>query len=527
MEVQHLETIVQPETEPWAQQEQVDTLYQESLVHFQNGQWQEAMAGFQEVLRLHPDHAEAQAFLEETRLKASLDQDKPKPKHLRFQGPIRRLVLILAALSTILFVAAGLQWAYGRWVKPVKASQQIEIRKAQQLEQAYRYLAERDYAAAEEAFRTLLAADPSNQEAQKGLAEVQKKAAIAQSYAQAQQAIARQDWNEALRLLTAVMAQDPGYKDVQAQQGFVQEQQTLSTWFDKAEKAYRAGDWQEAISCYETLRSLDAEYQKQSVIAHLFDSYLQQGVHLVESTKGNNESVQEAQELYQKALALQPQEPQAMQEMALADKYLEGQRRLGEGDKEGAITALEWVYQQQPGYAGGNAAALLKLAGGMSSIVTPTVTSGSPISPTFTSTSTVVQAGFQAQYANWMQKGDAAMGVGDYAQAEGHYHEATAVAVHGGYDSARWLFVSYVKLGGASARNGKYEQAVQQTKTAIQIMTKSASAIPASSYSDYIEQGDRYAQNKDYQKALAQYEKAVQVLGQKCNCGLEDWSILP
>jgi tetratricopeptide (TPR) repeat protein len=506
---------VQPQTESGGQatELEIDALYERSLQHFQEGHWQEALAGFEEVLRLDPEHADARIFLDEARLKASLDQDRPKPRRIRLQGRVRSLAFILAALSAVVVLIAGVRWAYRRWVTPRQAVQEAVTRKSQELEKAYEYLAQRDYAAAEEAFRAVLAQDPDNQEAQDGLAEIQKRSGLDQTYGEAQQAISQQNWDEALRLLATILSQDPGYRDAQEKQRFVQEQQRLASSFDQAEKAYAAANWLEAIASYESLRDLDLQYQKQTVTEHLFDSYLQQGIHLIESTNGDSQAVQEAQALFQKTLTLRPQHPQAMQEIALADKYLEAQTLLAQGDSEGAATALQWVYQRQPDYAGGNVAALLKATGAGELIEPPTATTP--------------EATFQAQFAHSMQNGDAAMAAHDYAQAAQHYRQATITAIHGGYDAARWLFASYAKLGTAHARSANYDQAVEALKTSITVMSKSAVAIPSSSYADYVQQGDRYAQSKDYQDALAQYQKALQALGAKCNCGLENWSVLP
>jgi len=311
MELQDFE--VEPQTEPGGQVTEldIDALYARSLVHFQDGRWQEALAGFEEVLRLDPEHVEARIFLEEARLKASLDQDRPRPRSIRLEGRVQSVALILAALGAVVVLIAGVRWAYGRWVRPRQAVQQEVTRKSQGLEKAYEYLAQRDYAAAEEAFRAVLAEDPDNQEAQEGLAELQKRSGLDETYGEAQQAISEQNWDEALRLLAIILSQDPGYRDAQEKQRSVQEQQGLGTSFDEAEKAYAAGNWSEAIASYESLRDLDLQYEKQTVTEHLFESYLQQGIHLVESTNGESEAVQEAKALYQKALTMRPQHPQA------------------------------------------------------------------------------------------------------------------------------------------------------------------------------------------------------------------------
>ena len=515
-----------------------DALYQQSLGHFQNGEWQQAIAGFEQVLQLAPGHAEARAFLEEARLKASLDQDKPKPKRMAIGKSVRRVALLLVGLLAVLALLVGARWAYQRWVTPQKAQQQVDLQRAQQLAAAQSLLAERDYAGAEQAFQALLELDPNSAQAQQGLAEAQKKLALNKSYLQAQQASAGKDWDEAARILSALIEQDPSFKDAQAQLANVQAQQRLGTDFVEAERAFSANDWSKAIAGYEALRKVDPEYQAQAVTDHLFESYLRQGLSLVASVQGSGEPVQEAQALYKKALVLKPQQPEAAQELALADKYLEGQTKLAQGDTAGASAAFEWVLKLNPDYANGSAATLMKTAGGSppgsaAATATPTsaspgATPGGPAATPTTGEPVVTPAGeFQAKYAAVMAEGDQALSAGDYAQAEEQYSQAILAAVHGGYNSARWLFAAYVKLASANARDGKRDLAVGQIKTAIGIMTRSAVAIPTEAYSSYVSEGDRFAQQKDLEKALAQYSKALQVIGAKCNCGLENWSILP
>jgi hypothetical protein len=511
--------------------DEVDALYQQSLLHFQNGAWAKASAGFERVLQLRPDHAAAKAFVEETRLKAALDQNKPQPRRFRFRGAARPLLMFLLAAGAILLLLWGGRWVYTSLIEPQTATKQAQTLKTQQVERAFKYLADRDYVAAEQAFRTLLAADPNNQQLQQGLQEAQSRMALGESYSKAEAAIAAQDWNEATRLLGAIIAQDPGYAEARTRLAYVQEQQNLSAALDKAERAYQASDWQQAVSAYEALRSSNADYQKETVTAHLFDSYLQLGVLLVRTERGSTDAVRQARTLYAKALTLRPQQPQAVKELALADKYLEGQAQLVNGNLKAAQAALEWVCQQQPDYGGGNAAMLLRLSKG-ETVIAPTPTAATPIpgTPAALPTPAFPVAGegeFQHRFAAALQQGDAAFGAGNYAQAEEAYRQATALAIHGGSDAARWVFVSYVKLGTAYAKGGNNEAAVSALKTAISVMTRSATAIPETAYADYVQQGDDYAQNQDYTGAFVQYDLAIRAIGRKCNCGLEDWSVVP
>jgi tetratricopeptide (TPR) repeat protein len=517
--------------------DEVDALYQQSLLHFQNGAWKKASAGFERVLQLRPDHAAAKAFLEETRLKAALNHNKPQPRRFRFRGATRPLLIFLLAVVAILLLLLGGRWIYTRLIEPQTATKQAQTLKTQQVEQAFKYLADRDYVAAEQAFRTLLAEDPNNPQLQQGLQEAQSRMALGESYSKAEAAIAAQDWNEATRLLGAIIAQDPGYAEAKAKLAYVQEQQNLSAALDKAEKAYLASDWEQAAAAFEALRSSNADYQKETVTAHLFDSYLQQGIQLIRTTRGNSDAVREAKALYEKALAVRPQQQRAMQELALADKYLEGQAQLANGNLAAAQAALEWVCQQQPDYGDGNAAMLLRLSKGETAFApTPTATVPAAAVPTAVVPTSVVptpgaavapESEFQHQYATAMFMGDASFRAGDYAQAEEAYRQATAVGIHGGSDAARWLYVSYVKLGTVYAKRGNNEAAVPALQTAISVMSRSATAIPSTAYADYVARGDEYAQNQDYASAFVQYDQAIRVIGQKCNCGLEDWSVIP
>jgi tetratricopeptide (TPR) repeat protein len=199
--------------------------------------------------------------------------------------------------------------------------------------------------------------------------------------------------------------------------------------------------------------------------------------------------------------------------LSLAEKYSEGVTLLAQGDLEGATTALEWVLEQEPGYAGGNAAALLGRAPEI-------VDEATPVAGGEVTELVPPQVRVEEEYDGLMQSGDAAMAAGDYSEAEGHYRQASVIA-------APWLLSSYVRLAAAHVGRGEYKLAVDAMQAAFLVLTRSAIAIPYSSYAGYVEQGDRYAEDEDYQSALSEYAEALGVVEQTCHCGLEDWSILP
>ena len=442
-------------------EEDTDALYDRSLSALQEGRWQEAVDSLEELLRQRPDHADAAALLDEARLKASVEHEKPRPKVRLPRLPVRRLLLILGPIAAVVIIAIGIREAYSRWVLPPRIIQEDQQRRIALLEEAFSLLANQDYTSAEAAFSKFLTVYPDSEEAHQGLATLQERVSLDTGYAVARQAIVGRHWKEARGALDDLLAADAGYRDAEELLVMVQHQQELDATFSAAEADYDAGEWLEAATAYEALRTLDEEHEKDLVTTHLFESYLLHGRDLIHATQGEGEAVQEALEWYQKALVMLPQHQRALYEIALAERYLEGRRLLAQpreledGDCEDssmfqAIERLQWVYQQEPDYADGVVAAILKAATESQHEPEPAVEGDFPTLP-------AVVGPFEKRFSTHLEQGDTAMDAGDFAGAEDQYREANALAVHGGVDAAKWLFASYVKLGAAQAAQA-YEQ---------------------------------------------------------------------
>jgi tetratricopeptide (TPR) repeat protein len=490
------------------------------MQHLQRGQWDKAITGLEEVLRLSPGHRQAATLLEQARLKASLDRVKPRGKRVwptRLVGiGVRMLLSIVLGLA----LGAGALWIRSRWLQPVRASQEEVRDRAQQLAQAQTYLAEQDYTAAREAFEALLAQTPGDERAQAGLQQLEQEIALDETYGRATGAIARLDWNEALRLLDELSAIDPEYRDVRKLQAVVREQQQLSTLFEEAEGAHGRGDWTAAMGAYESLMDMDPEYQQQEVTDHLSEAYLWQGVDLVEETRGTTKSVQEAVALFRKALAIKPQHPQLVQEVALAQSYLEAEALLAQEDMEGAIARLEWVQEQRPLYAGGKAMAMLEAARALSDEEMVEGEADTSTAPSKVSESLSVADIVGQQYAGLMRQADQARAAGEHAEAEAYYRRAMAIGVP-------MSLTPYVRTAAMHAELGDYERAVQTIRMAFLVLRDSEVTLPTSSCWDHTEQAEHYAEEGDHVKALAQYDTALLVFAEECDCGVDDWRVLP
>jgi hypothetical protein len=134
---------------------------------------------------------------------------------------------------------------------------------------------------------------------------------------------------------------------------------------------------------------------------------------------------------------------------------------------------------------------------------------------------------FLRQFAQSMRDGDTAMLNGDWAAAEAHYRAAALYAIHGGSDTARLLFVSFVKQGTAADKGGNLATGAGLVKTGLDIIIKSATAIPTELYEGNIRQGGDKSRQGDFLAALSYYDQAMVVIAGKCNCGLENWSVVP
>ncbi len=508
------------------QSRQADSLYQQSLQLYQDGLWEQAMAGFQEVLQLDPQNADAQALLEDTQLKASLETSKPKPRR-GMPRLVRVLAIALAGLALLACGATSVYLVNQLYLVPQQRAERYAQQQAQLLADAQKAMANRDYATAESLYRTLLEQDPENPIAKTGIEQAQAIAALAGRYDRAKQAIASLDWAQAEALLTDILHEDPLYRDVQQQLLYVQEQMRLFEFLQQAEQYSASSDWDRAITAFESLRNLNTEYEKLKVTDGLFDSFLSQGAKLIEGTRGTTDAAQEAKALFQKALTLRPQDPRGVLQMSLVDRYLEAQARLSQGDKAGAQAALEALVKQQPDYAGGNAAALLQMLTGPMTTPTPSLPPAPSPMPTAAPVPIAPGASYLQHYADLVSRGDAGLTAGDYLLAEDMYQQSIWAAALCGQDSAKWLFVAHVKAGTANARNGQLATGVARIQTGIEIITKSAQAIPPESYSTYVAEAEAAVGRNDLRGALASYGQVVHVLSRKCHCGLEDWSILP
>ena len=328
-----------------------DPRYQRALAHFQNGAWQEAIRCLEELARDHPECQSVQEALQEARFKASLSA-KVRIRGTRRVLPARTVVfrslLILILLAIV--VEAGL--FVNRRIAPLMSQVQAEQRHARWLANGQALLATGNLDAAEETFKKLLAEVPDHPEGLQGLAEVQAQRELLAWY---QEAVALQregNYEQALARFSQISLKAPRYRDVNSRITQIERQLELDRRYALAQEAEQAGRFAEALLQYQQLTEMEPTYRSADIAARQVALYLKMATEIIEHQPPMPEEVPQALEYYERALALQPRNTEAMLGQRLARTYLEGLAAYKMGKWEEAARKLQAVYEQRRDYLG-------------------------------------------------------------------------------------------------------------------------------------------------------------------------------
>ncbi|MBX3015016.1 MAG: PD40 domain-containing protein [Caldilineaceae bacterium] len=237
---------------------------------------------------------------------------------------------VLLILAIVLGVRAG--------------QQQVEIKRRQQigatLQLALAYHAQGQTSQAQSAYEAVLVLDPTNNAALEGLNQLRQFGGLAGPVI-----VATPDPNRTNTgvptdtapslvavLPTAVPSLQPSPTPA------------LAELMTQAEAAYSAGRWSESIESLLGIRRLDATYATARIDELLFTAYIN-----LATEKDNQNKLEEALGLYDKALALQPNAAEIRRERQLIAQYLDILTYSG-ADWERSATLLRMVYAQEPDY---------------------------------------------------------------------------------------------------------------------------------------------------------------------------------
>jgi tetratricopeptide (TPR) repeat protein len=236
----------------------------------------------------------------------------------------------------------------------------------QLLRDAQAYLEAGDPAKAIAVYDQILAVLPNDTKAQEGLTKAQRQLQLDTLYHQASNRIQAKQWADAEKTLQELLAIDPKYKDaakklatVQQERKLAEQQNRLGSLFQEAQSYFEAGNWPMAARNYAAIFDADPSFEEAAIKDRLPKSLLNWANQLVASAGDSLLPYQQAIDLYDKALLVQPRDSQIVTARKLVTAYLDGYKLYGEGRWADAVEKLEPVYQLQTDYAGGRLAQLL------------------------------------------------------------------------------------------------------------------------------------------------------------------------
>ena len=335
-----------------------DPLYRQGLKHFRAGEWADAVACFTQLQANHPDDLSIAQFLETARLRSEMSTGLQRGAQSQARRSWLRRATLAGIVVLVLLLVGGVLLAYWTWAVPAQTASARLAQIARLRQSAQVQIASGSYAEAIRTYQSVLAQQPDDPEAAAGLVRAQQLERAASLYTQATAALNAGNQAEAMRLLDEISQLERNYRDTVSLMEQIKTTQALSQAYDDAVKSYETSDWEAAAQAFENIRSSNAGFRAQEIKDYLFKIYLQLGDKQVELAKTVT-AVQVADGYYQKALAVRPLDPTADTSRRLAATFLDGAEAYETKNWEVTIAKLSVVYEQQPGYFGGQMAAWL------------------------------------------------------------------------------------------------------------------------------------------------------------------------
>ena len=361
-----------------------DALYSRGMTHYRRREWPEARDCFLRLKTVSPERRGVDALLNEVDLFLQLEAMQPErepqetavtteagpqeaveptaqepvgasptPKAIRRRSPAA-MILVLLALAMIAFIAL---YATGTLDQLLGTQRQARVETL--VNQGRAALNVGDYDRAAELFSEALGLAPTNEDIKTWYLKAQRYQQLASLYEQAEVEIAGQRWDAALAKLEQLLAIDPSYRDTSAQVEFVKAQRTLDARFAQAKVVFDSGDWAEAVKLLEPLREESPDFRPDEVQQTLFFAHFRIGVDLLASSGDSLDSIGQAIQSLDRALAIFPTDPAALEERRLADLYRQAQMSFNQKDWPQAVLTLKQIQSARQDYMGGRAITLL------------------------------------------------------------------------------------------------------------------------------------------------------------------------
>lgn len=330
----------------------------------QDGAWNQATS-LLEALQVRyasaPDVVdEIEAMLAECRFKADFDREaaprvKPRLTALNWRRLTGRLVMVAGVLAVVL---SGVTVVRAR-VLPMMNANETAAQRADLLEAALNSMAAEDWTQAEKDYLALQALDPSSVEAHEGLAQIALEREYGAAYNAAERLLLDADYEGALKAFSDLQRKAPNYRDINSRILEVRKLQQLELLYEQAQTQLVLGYNDLALATLNEIQSVSTEYRKAEIQERLFRLNFDQGRAIVNQTPPNLAQLPVALDLFNAALRQRPSDADVLAQQRLLANFLAGRDAYDLGQWADAVSKLESVYTQQPGYLAGSVPPML------------------------------------------------------------------------------------------------------------------------------------------------------------------------
>jgi len=338
-----------------------DPQFREAMSAVQTGQWQQAMPLLEELTRQHPDDTRVARMLADARFKSNMESHM-RVRERRWIIPWRAItlrLLMFGAVAALLLLGWTLIQVR---VLPMLSNVQEERRELQLLTSGEQALAQGDFDAAAGHFERLLELVPDHPEALAGLATIATQRDLLERYNAALAAEKSGDEATALAVYNDLQIAAPGYRDVSVRINSLRKRQELAKLYEQAGTLQKLGLEPEAMTALRQIQELDINYRRSEVSQQLFNLNFKQGQRILNQQPPVPARAAEALDAFNAALALQPNDPQALTEARLLVNFMRGRDAYNAENWREAVNRLRTVYTERPRYFGDATVAMLYIA---------------------------------------------------------------------------------------------------------------------------------------------------------------------
>ncbi|MCJ7702908.1 MAG: LysM peptidoglycan-binding domain-containing protein [Anaerolineales bacterium] len=469
--------------------------FKAAMTHFQNGEWGAGLSALDEVQKEFPGSADLEAIRRDILMKTQfeldevLDQKEERKKTLRRNG-VRLALLGVALVIVFLGVQTFSSWIFDQWTN-IQQGVTLDFRSVElaiKYRDAQSYLLAKQPESALGIIQEISDSDPTYPGLEILLEEAKEMQALETRYAEALQSLEQGDTLTALEQLDAIDREKPNFQDVSIKIQEIQGDLVLLDLFNQAEKAYEEQDWASATAQYETLRAIAPNYRSDLMEQRLIRSYMNLASDILEAEDESPETLAVAESYFRKvlvlnprdeallveqnrikeqfnqrlfdyyiqaareavvgqedslnalkiannylnnALRLRPKDPNVLLEINLANAYLQAQIDFEAEQINRAITNLEFIYSNDPGYANGTA--------------------------------------LQTLYESYMLRGDIFSATGELEPALSDYQSATEVALKTSNPVLK-LYFAKIKIAETMGTLNNFAVAVNNYSEAVELV---------------------------------------------------------